>query len=100
MTITHDNSGTRRTQAQRNAAALIERGEFIAADTPAGQAVIDALEEAAQRVRTMPGAEDGETDGSTETLADDAPVIVNGSTSGKWAASVMSLDTTDTRSKK
>lgn len=39
-------------------------------------------------------------DGSTEALADDAPVIVNGSTSGKWGASVMSLHTTDTRSKK
>lgn len=69
MTITHDNSGTRRTQAQRDAAALIERGEFIAADTPAGQAVIDALEEAAQRVRTMPGAEDGETDGNDKQKA-------------------------------
>lgn len=39
-------------------------------------------------------------DGSTETLADDAPVIVNGSTSGKWGASVMSLHTIDTRIKK
>lgn len=49
MSITHDNCDTRRTQAQREAAALIERGEFIAADTPAGQAVIDALPEAARR---------------------------------------------------
>lgn len=49
MSITHDNSGTRRTQAQREAAGLIEAGEFIAADTPAGQAVIDALPEAARR---------------------------------------------------
>lgn len=59
MSITHDNHGTRRTQAQREAAALIERGEFIAADTPAGQAVIDALPEAARlaeeaRGRDMP----------------------------------------------
>lgn len=49
MSITHDNSGTRRTQAQQEAARLIEAGEFIAADTPAGQAVIDALPEAARR---------------------------------------------------
>ena len=49
MSITHDNSGTRRTQAQREAARLIEAGEFIAADTPAGQAIIDALPEAARR---------------------------------------------------
>ena len=49
MSITHDNSGTRRTQAQRDAARLIEAGEFIAADTPAGQAIIDALPEAARR---------------------------------------------------
>lgn len=66
MTITHDNSGTRRTQAQREAAALIERGEFIAADTPAGQAVIDALEEAARRVRTRPAAEDEEASGNKQ----------------------------------
>lgn len=51
MSTTHDNSGARRTQAQRDAARLIEAGEFIAADTPAGQAVIDALEEAAQRIK-------------------------------------------------
>lgn len=49
MSITHDNSGARRTQAQRDAARLIEAGEFIAADTPAGQAIIDALPEAARR---------------------------------------------------
>lgn len=49
MTITHDNSGTRRTQAQRDAARMIEAGELIAADTPAGQAIIDALPEAARR---------------------------------------------------
>lgn len=49
MSITHDNSGTRRTQAQREAARLIESGEFIAADTPAGRAIIDALPEAARR---------------------------------------------------
>ena len=49
MSITHDNSGTCRTQAQREAARLIEAGEFIAADTPAGQAIIDALPEAAHR---------------------------------------------------
>lgn len=49
MTITHDNSGMRRTQAQQDAARLIEVGEFIAADTPAGQAIIDALPEAARR---------------------------------------------------
>lgn len=55
MSITHDNSGTRRTQAQRDAAALIERGEFIAADTPAGQAIIDALPEAARRAEEAQG---------------------------------------------
>ena len=49
MSITHDNSGMRRTQAQLEAARLIEAGEFIAADTPAGQAIIDALPEAARR---------------------------------------------------
>ena len=49
MSITHDNSGTSRTQAQQEAARLIETGEFIDADTPAGQAVIDALPEAARR---------------------------------------------------
>ena len=49
MSITHDNSGTRRTQAQLDAARLIEAGEFIAADTPAGRAIIDALPEAARR---------------------------------------------------
>lgn len=49
MTIIHDNSGTRRTQAQQEAARLIEAGEFIAADTPAGQAIIDALPEAARQ---------------------------------------------------
>jgi hypothetical protein len=54
MSITHDNSGARRTQAQRDAAALIERGEFIAADTPVGQAVIDALEETARRIKVRP----------------------------------------------
>lgn len=51
MSITHDNGGTRRTQAQREAARLIEAGEFIAADTPAGQAIIDALPEAARRAK-------------------------------------------------
>lgn len=54
MSTHHDNSGTRRTQAQREAAALIECGEFIAADTPAGQAIIDALEEAARRIKARP----------------------------------------------
>lgn len=39
-------------------------------------------------------------DGSTEILADDAPVIVNGSTHGKWGASIMAVHTTDTRIKK
>ena len=180
MSITHDNSGTRRTQAQRDAARLIEAGEFIAADTPAGQAVIDALEEAARRVRTRdhprhthtmkeksaaahvrafgqcievsfpwPGseyeinravstaakrlseiacderdieaatvcvvlgivprlrlvcvsslAEVTRPDGSTETFIDDAPVIVDGGTFGKWGASIMAVHTTDTRNKK
>lgn len=66
MSITHDNSGTRRTQAQRDAVRLIEAGEFIAADTPAGQAVIDALDEAAQRVKTRPSAEDEEASGNRQ----------------------------------
>lgn len=55
MSITHDNSGTRRTQAQRDAARLIEAGEFIAADTPAGRAIIDALPEAARRAEEARG---------------------------------------------
>ena len=54
MSITHDNSGTRRTQAQRDAARLIEAGEFIAADTPAGQAVTEALAEAAHCIKDQP----------------------------------------------
>lgn len=39
-------------------------------------------------------------DGSTETLSDDAPVIVNSGTHGKWGASIMAIHTTDTRIKK
>ena len=66
MSITHDNSGTRRTQAQREAARLIEAGEFIAADTPAGQAIIDALEEAAHRIKAEPATEDEEASGDRQ----------------------------------
>lgn len=39
-------------------------------------------------------------DGSTETFIDDAPVIVNGATFGKWGASIMAVHATDTRIKK
>jgi hypothetical protein len=39
-------------------------------------------------------------DGSTETFIDDAPVIVDGGTHGKWGASIMAVHTTDTRNKK
>lgn len=48
MTITHYNSGA---QAKREAAMLIDAGEFIDADTPAGQAVIDALPRAARQAK-------------------------------------------------
>lgn len=39
-------------------------------------------------------------DGSTETFIDDAPVIINGITCGRWGTSIMAVHTTDTRNKK
>lgn len=39
-------------------------------------------------------------DGSTETFVDDAPVIVDRSTFGKYGDSIMAVHTTDTRNKK
>lgn len=81
MSITHDNSGTRRTQAQREAARLIEAGEFIAADTPAGQAVINALKEAARRIKTRPFAEDLSKSAVLEAMRDVEAIAALG---GSW----------------